>query len=229
MVEREHPVGLDHLGAPLACRPRVGVGGAIAVEVAFVRVEECTQQAGRIDDRDHRRGLLRGKQVRVGMARAAHPREFRLEPAPPLRGAGELQAAGHPESYALAALFLDLGIEADRVLLQRGDPSVGVDCVKTASCVPRGARVESVALDHGDIGHAAQGEVVRDADADDPAADDHDAVLALHASTPCGCAWRPSPSLLADRQRNRASGARCGRLSPRLRALPDTRASRRTL
>ena len=87
---------------------------------------------------------------------------------------------------ALTGLRFDLGVKADRVLLQGGDPRVGVHRVEPARRVPGGTGGELLALDQRDVGKAAQREVIQDAAPDDAAADHDDLVLVLHVRTASG-------------------------------------------
>jgi hypothetical protein len=61
-------------------------------------------------------------------------------------------------------------------------PGVGVDGVEAAGRVPRRPRGELAAFDQHDIGDAARGEVIRDADPYDAAADHDDLVPIPHRS-----------------------------------------------
>ena len=171
---------LDHLGAARAGGDRVGARGAARIERALQRVIERAEHPGRIDDRHQVDGLLGGQEAGVGVL-TPQPCQLGSQPAPPLGGARELHAAAHVQPDALAALRLDLRIEPDRVLLQRGDACVAVHRVEPAGRVPGGAGGEFLALEQRGIGAAAKGEVIQDAAADDAAADDDDLIPVFHA------------------------------------------------
>jgi hypothetical protein len=80
--------------------------------------------------------------------------------------------------HAAAGLGLQLGVEVDRVRLERRDVRVGVERVEAGRRVPRGPRGELGPLDEHDLGPAERGEVVQHARPDDAAAD-HDAAVVI--------------------------------------------------
>ena len=178
--ERQDAIVFDHLGAARAGGDRVRAGGAARIEGSLQGVIERAEHSGRIDDRDELDGLLGGQEAGVGVL-TAQPRELGLQPPPPLGGARELHAAAHVQPDALPALLFDLGVEPDRVLLERGDACVAVHRVEPAGRVPGGAGGELFALEQRGVGAAAQREVIQDAAADDAAADHDDLIPVFHA------------------------------------------------
>jgi hypothetical protein len=187
-------VAQDDLHAPGPGRGRVGVDGAARIEIALVRIEERPVQPGWLDDRDHRGGLRRAQQHGALVALDAHQGELGLEPPGALRGARELEAARPFQPDVLTGLGLDRRVQLDRVPLEGRDPGVGIDRVEAARRVPGGTGGEAVALDQDDVRDPAHGEVVGHADTDDPAADDHDPVVALHRPILSAAGGRREPT-----------------------------------
>ena len=177
---RQHAVVLHDVGPSLPGRHRVGVGGAVRVQVPLVGVEQRTGQPRRVDDRAQLGRLARGQQVCVGAHRPV-PGQLGPQPLPPSSRAGQLQPARQVEPRPLAALGLDLRVHLDRVLLQPGDGGVGVDRMEPTRRVPARAGRELGPLDQGDVGQPAKRQVVQHAAADDAAADDDDLVPVPHA------------------------------------------------
>ena len=79
-----------------------------------------------------------------------------------------------------AGLGRDLRVHVDRVALQRGDVRVVVDRMEPTCGVPARAGGQLGALDEADIGPALERQVVEQARAGDPTADDHDPVRRRH-------------------------------------------------
>ena len=121
---------------------------------------------------------LRGRDEVHGVdAERLVDRPLRLQPLPALGGAGDAHAAGQVQPARAPGLGLELGVEVDRVRLQRRDVRVGVERVEARRRVPRRARGELGALDEDEVGPAELGEVVEHARADDAAPDDDAAVV----------------------------------------------------
>ena len=196
-IDARDPVVLDHLGAPEPRRLGVGVGRAVGVEIALERIEQRSEDARGVDDRHHSGRFLRREQGGVG-AHHAEPLQLRSQPPPSLGRAGQLHPAAHVQADAATALLLDLRVETDRVLLERGDPSVAVHRMEAAGGVPRGTGRQFVAFDQRDIAHASKREVIQDAAAHDAAADHDDPIPVLHArdlpppGEPAECMRRPN-------------------------------------
>ena len=180
--ECKDAVAQDDLGTALACGDGEGVGRAVRIDGALVRVEETAEQPVGAHDRTLGDDLLRRREAGVNAERLVDG-ALAAQPLPALGTRRDRIAAGHVHADALAALRLDLLVERDRVGLQRGDVRIVVDRVETRGGVPGGAGGEFGALDQRDIAPAFSGEVVEHARADDASADDHDPIMRLHHSS----------------------------------------------
>ena len=179
-MQLQHPVVLDHGGAPLAGRDGVGMDHAGGVDMALTLVMEPAQHARDVDHRQHLLDLFRADQPAAFDAHGLEHPVGVLQPFPALRRGGEVDPAGHVQADVLARLGLDLRQQVDGVGLQRGDVGVGVQGMDAARRVPRRARGQHAALEQCDVGPAELGQVIQHRGADHAAADDHHPILRFH-------------------------------------------------
>ena len=178
-LQFDDPVTQNHVGAAVACRDGERVRAAVRIEPAFVGLPDTAHHTFQVDDRHHLCTLVRGEQPRLDAQRCGQ-RVAGLEELPPLLGAREADAAAHLQPDVLSTLGLDVAVQPDGVVLQRGDVGVVVHRVESGRRMPRGASGEFAAFDERDVGPPSAGEVVEHAHTDDATADDDDSVLVLH-------------------------------------------------
>ena len=161
---------------------------AIGVEMAFVRIVKAAQHVADIDDRADLLDLLgRHQPGRLDADRLKH-RPGRFQPFPALRVARHVDAAGHVQTGILAGLGLDLAIELDRVVLQRGDIGIGVERMEAGRGMPGGAGRQLGALDERHVAPAEPRQVIEHRSADHASPDDDRAIMRLHELSPSR--WR---------------------------------------
>ena len=177
--QRHHAVAQYHLGAALARRAGEGVGRAMRIDCALVRIEQTAQQSRRLDDRAGRDDFLGGCESRADPERFIDGR-LGLEPLPARRCGGQAVPARHVHANVLATLLLDLLVQFDRVGLQGRDIRILIQYVKARSGMPGGAGSEFRAFDQRDISPAAPRKVIQHARADDAATDNHHPIMRLH-------------------------------------------------
>ena len=178
----------DDLGAGLLGRDRVGMRGAVGVDVALVGVVHGADEAALVDQRQDLLGLVERDEFEPH-AHVAALGVHVLQPLPARRRGGEHQPLGHVQPARLAGNLLDLLVEVDGVLLQLGDVGIAVDGVHAARRMPRRARRQLQPLEQHDIAPALLGQVIEHARPDDAAADDHDPGMGLHGRFPVPDYW----------------------------------------
>ncbi len=178
----QHAIAQDDLRAAFLGSARIGMGSTVRVHVAFVRVVESSLKVRDVDDRAQLLDLFGRHQTRFHFHGFVHG-ALGLQHLPPLWRRRQADAAGHVHADALAALLLDLLIEADGIALQCGDIRIIVECVESRRRVPGGSCRQLRALDQGNVGPAELAEVIEDAGPDDAAADDDDPIVRFHLKT----------------------------------------------
>ena len=93
-----------------------------------------------------------------------------------------MDPASHVHADRLTRLRLDLPEEVDRVGLKDRHVRVGVERVKAARRVPRGAGGQDRAFDQGDVRPAELGKMVKNRSADDAAPNHDGAIMRFHGS-----------------------------------------------
>ncbi len=191
---RDHPPGsvgklhqiLDlgvqiDLGTVLLGRFRIGMGCAVGVEMALMRIEHGAHELRRVEQRHHRMRFLDRDEPRFTVCILALGKQ-RLEPVEPLRRRRQHQAGGHVQADILTGIGLDLLVEFDRVFLQLGNVRIAVDRMHAPCCMPGGAGGEFRTLEQNDIAPAELGQMVEDRTSDDTATDDDNSSMAFHGS-----------------------------------------------
>ena len=135
-LDSKDPVVGDDGCAALASSPRIGVDGAVGIEVAFVRVEEAASEPVGIDDRYEVDDLVNVEKPGTLVPHHFVPGDLGLEPAHALGSARELDAARELESDVDAALLSNLRVHGDRVALKGSDDGVIVDGMEPPGCMP---------------------------------------------------------------------------------------------
>ena len=152
LVQRGDPVAQDHVGATLFRGGGIGMGRPVRVKVAFVRIVKAAQNVGRLDDPlGEVLDLFRAEQLRGVDAECLEGGPAGLGLFPARRVGRQVHAAGHVQTATHAAFFLDLPVQLDRVVLQRGDVRIAVQRVKPRGCVPGGTCGQFAPLDQGHI------------------------------------------------------------------------------
>ena len=171
-------VQLD-LGAVLLRRPGIGMGGAVGIEMALMRIENRADELVGIEQRHHLMRLAGGDQHRLAAGIFALG-EQRFHPVEALAGGRQHQARGHVQADILAGIVLDLLVEVDGVFLQLGDVRIAVDGVHAAGGMPGRAGGQFGALQQHDIGPAEFRQMIENGTADDATTDDDDLGMAFH-------------------------------------------------
>ena len=178
-TELDHAVEAVDFHPAIARRLRIRLRDARRIDVAFQRVVQRAHEVLFFQQRKEMRRLVDGDELHVetevAAARHGEPQEIH-----PLAGAREVDAAGDVDPAGLPGFGLEILVELDRVLLQLRDVGVAVQRMHAAGRVPRRARRQLVALDQHHVGPTGLGEMIENAGADDAAADDGDARMALH-------------------------------------------------
>ena len=101
-----------------------------------------------------------------------------------LAAGGEAQVAGDVEADVLAGLGRQALVQVDRIFVQLPDRVAHVEQRQQSRRVPGGAGGQFRALQQHHVRPAFHGQVVQRADADHAAADDDDAGMSFHVSSP---------------------------------------------
>ena len=169
VLEDLRPTRASTLGERLGGVDRVGDAVARQVhgadEIVHVGERHEVLHVGGSDD------------VHLEAEHAGH-RRLALEFLEALLVRGDAHRTALLEPGGLTGLLLERGEQVGGVLREAGEVLRGAQLADEAGGVPGGAARELLALEHDDVGDAAQGEVVGDAASDDAAAHDDDSSAA---------------------------------------------------
>ena len=143
------------------------------------RIENAAEEMLRVHERIDLCDLARRQQLQIH-AQIAAARLGHFQPVHALAGAGQHEPTGHVHAAGLAGDPLDFFVELDGVLLELGDVGIAVDRVHAAGGVPGRARSQFGTLKELHVLPAHLGQVVQNARAHDPAADDHHSHVCFH-------------------------------------------------
>jgi hypothetical protein len=179
--------------------PRPGTGrvghrqaGRIHVAVAFD--PGGAFDAFRLEQRKKLACLRRGNELDLKAEALRHRRRaLELEPARGRRG--EAQAPDTLPPRCLARFGFELAVQLRAVAHQAREIAAAAKLPDQSRRVPRRAVRELQALEQHDVANAALREVIRDAAADDAAADDDDPAFRWHVHRGANLAYRRGPRL----------------------------------
>ena len=174
----DHRVHVD-LGAALARSPGQRLGRAVGIDVAFVAVEQPTDDVGGVHDRAELDDLVRCQQMAVDTEHLVFC-VFVSNVLPALLGCRHLDAAGEVHADVLPADLLHLPVHRYAIGLQPRYIGIAVHGVKAAGGMPGGTGGQLLALDKYHIRPTQLGQVIEHGGPDDTAADDDDAGVGFH-------------------------------------------------
>ncbi len=181
LLQLQHTVVLDDFRASFFGGAGVGPDRAGCVDVALPVGPHAAEHALGVDDRAGGLDLLRRDQAYVLDADGLEPPIVRLKPFPPLGRRGDVDPARHVHPDRVARFRFDLLEQIDRVGLKDRHVRIGVERMESARRVPRGAGGQNGALHQRNIGPVQFRKMVKNRGADDPAPNDHSAVVRFHA------------------------------------------------
>ena len=108
----------------------------------------------------------------------------RLQEIEPLRRFRKRNAANVMQAAGLTGDFLEFPVKADGVTLQGCHVGIGIQRVEATRGMPGRTRGQFRALDQHHVLHTEPGQVIDDAAADNPAADNHYLRMRIHINDP---------------------------------------------
>ncbi len=176
-----HALRDDHAAG--ARSRRVGVGQAGRIDVAVAFDPRGADDAVELDQRKELARLPGRHQLDMEAEALGHRRRA-LEFLPARRRRGEAQAADAMPAGRLSGLRLELAVELGGVAHEAREIAAAAQLSDQSRRVPGGAVRQLQAFQQEHVALAALGEVIGDAAADDPAADDDDAAFSGQGHRP---------------------------------------------
>src|SRR5262245_21424412 len=173
-LDTGHGHALDQLRTACTCTLRERHRRVDRIGLTVARYEETTDDTSRIDQRVPLRDLGRREYLELH-AEAVSDGRHALDFVEPVSGSRHRQAAATFETSRLPRLLLELCVQLCTVAIEFRQRCARTQLHHETGGVPGRAARERAALEQHNIGPAEFRQVIRDARADDPAADDHDA------------------------------------------------------
>ena len=175
-ADRRHADTLDQ-GRVSPPRPRrIGIGKAGGIDVAVAFDPRRPDDAGRLEQRKQLARLPCRDEIDMKVEALGH-RRGPLQFLPARRRRREPQASRAMPARRLPGFRLQRSVQLGAIAHQARQVAAAAQLPDQPGRMPRGAVRELQTFQQHDVAHAALGQMVGDAAADDPAADDDDAGL----------------------------------------------------